>query len=251
VRASEAQRGAALRPAWWSRISGGFAWVVAACAPAEPPPEFGRAHEAAIALAERVGREIDCETSVRRYLCPLTTLDDEPAREVKEGGYLGLVVAVRASRPLEKGSGETVRAAVLRVSEGKAKVEPLTPETSDDQRKYDRAVGELAPYLRGENSKLVVTPGVGALLSRLPEELVAMVRDAQGAGYLGEHPVRLYRVAGMGEGYEVVVSVEMISGGLIVGLFPVEPLEVGAAPEEPPEPVIQGDNVEVADEPPT
>jgi hypothetical protein len=231
----------------WGRVWVGLGAL--GCGAPQPPEELVQAHAVAVAVAERVERELDCEASNARFLCPLRGIGELTPAALPRGDYLGVVGAVRASRPLERSMGETARAAALRVGEGAAKAQVLEPATPDDQRVQFRAVSELVGYLRGENEALLVSPAVDALYARMPEELAPLTSDERGAGYLGETPVRLYLLPGFAEGQQVVVSVEVLAGGSVVGVFPIEARVVGEAPPPVPEPEFRGPNVEVVDGP--
>jgi hypothetical protein len=187
------------------------------------------AHERTRGVAERIARELDCDTAVRRYLCPLTHIltsgpssEEGQATPLPDGTWLGVSVMTRPSRTIDRGANETVAAARVKISEGAIAYSSLLPSTADEKQLLRGAVRELVPNLRGEEREVKISDWTSILLDFNPVEMLPLHRDAMGWGFEADNPSRVYVVPSKDGAGETLVVTEVLEAHLSVSVFALQ-----------------------------
>lgn len=204
----------------------------AALPPRPPMPEL--LHARAIALAARLQRELNCTDGRVRWLCEARSLAASPADPPAEDKVLlGIVAAFRPSQPIELAATRTTTVGLLgfrapkddRPAQGGMTI--LMPDENTSVDLLAATAGPIAALLRGEVEELLL-PGAALRLRERPATLLApLVSDDHGPLFIGEHPVRLYRLADTPSQRSAWVAIQDRGEGGFIGIFPdVEPKRI-------------------------
>lgn len=189
-------------------------------------------------VAERLPREVDCATSAWRYLCAATKTGTAPAPpSVSERtAWLGLIVPIRASQPIEVNAQRVTDVGLLVATPGisdvapRWNVGPIRPSDGVPVEGLATVAGVVGNRLRGTLREMALPDGAKRLLEITPKEGGDEFNKDGGTGFVGETaPGRIYAV--QGEHGPVYVTIQALPGGALVGLFPAEPITFVSPPK--------------------
>lgn len=185
-----------------------------------PPAPLEVAHARAVVASERIRDELDCVSSIARYLCPVASLSAAVAPGV-DLALLGLTVTVRPGRPIEGGAMESVGVSVLQLEGGQARMAGIQASTQEEQNELLTLIANLSMVLKGKEERVYPSPALETFLTEPASPDREIEVDAIGAGFIGDQPTRLYRVPDTGTGTDVLVAVEAAPGGTFLSVFPI------------------------------
>ncbi len=194
----------------------------------DAPPDT-RLMAIAAALPGRVAREIDAARTPYPWVLALAALEGStPVPPEPLGPLPGLRFALRPSQALPVAIPTTVEMAVLSVGPEGASVTRVKPASRAEARALQTTVRAVADALQGLRGDVQLVEESAARLA-LADPLRAWVGPGRAGG---ERPLLVLRRD------ELVVSLELVGEGALVGVFPAVPL----LPPEPP-PAEDGEEV--------
>ncbi len=210
--------------------------------PVVEAPKVPEGHAAVLQIAERVTRELDCTKSMARYLCSLTLLPGEPFElPATNTTWIGISVAVRASRTLEDGSLETASMAQLTLGPKGAWVTAVRPSSEVETVAMGQVLTNASMAAKGSATQIEVPFDLLDYLRASGDTMVPwpVRRDEHGWAFDARHPARLYRVPASDPRPASLVVVEVAPYGSYVSVFPDVPLVEATGGLQPPgEPVV-------------
>jgi hypothetical protein len=198
-------------------------------------PEPGVSHAEATALAKRFSAEIDCardSRDVQRAWCAVHAVPTSSYTAPKDPQtLLGISMELRPEGPVGAALLATTSLSVIHLQPGGVRMHALTPSNEEEKTELGGVVMELAFVLKGKANEVRVTGGLdGFLQSEAKKPVYPVGKSADGAGYLGKLPSRIYRIGGQPYGEGLVVF-ERAPSGWFVSVFPGVPRRATPPPK--------------------